>query len=146
MSATPLEAKAAELSRFHDALDQAARNGARAFDLAFNSPPRGFSVHEISLDKRFTRVSPGHTVLLGYAPADLIGHLASDYVILKETSERAMVRKLSPGALLLPFSRTLRKADGSEASILMLDRHLKDATGHLIGIRTVLTASPTGAV
>jgi PAS domain S-box-containing protein len=146
MSSTPTEVKAAELARFHDALDRAAQAGTAAFDVAFNSPPRGFSVHEISPDKRFTRVSPGHTALVGYQPKDLLGRHASDFVILKETADRAMSRKLAPGALLLPFNRTWRKADGGEASLLMLDRHIKDAQGTVVGIRTAITQAPAISV
>lgn len=142
MTSSATEKKAAELARFLDDLDRASQKGPRDFDLLFNAPPRGFSVHEISPDKRFTRISPAHTALIGYAAKDLLGRHASDFVILKETSERAMARKLAPTAVLLPFNRTWRKADGGEALLLMLDRHLKDAEGHVIGIRTAITEAP----
>ncbi|MEO8358885.1 MAG: PAS domain-containing protein [Vicinamibacteria bacterium] len=139
MTATSAEAKAAALSRFLDALDHAHAASARAYDQAFNQPPKGFSVHEILPDKTFTRISPGHTTMLGYEPSQLVGRHASDFVVLKETSERAITRKMSPSAVLLPFNRTWRKSDGSEITLLMLDRHIKNAEGQIVGIRTAIT-------
>jgi len=145
MTTSPTDAKAVELTRFLDALDRAGQQGPRALDQAFAAPPPGLSAHEISLDKRFTRVSPGHRTLLGYNPADLTGRLVSGYVVLKETAERAMSRKLSPGAVLLPYTRTFRKADGGEISLLLIDRHLKGSDGQVTGIRTALAETPKPA-
>ena len=142
MPPSPTDAKAAELLKLLDALDQAAAAGAKTFDEAFNAPPFGFSAHEINLDKTFTRVSPGHRALLGYAPPEMVGHGVVEFVILKETSERAISRKLAPGAVLLPFNRTWRTKDGGQVTLLMQDRHLKDVDGHVIGIRTAITQAP----
>lgn len=136
-SATPANRKVLELARFLDDLDRAAAAGPRAFDTLFNVPPKGLSVHEILPDKTFTRVSPAHTPLFGYTPAEMVGRNAADFVVLKETSERAMTRKFAPGAALLPFNRTWLKKDGAEISMMMLDRHIKDAQGQITGIRTV---------
>ena len=136
-SATPApNRKALELARFLDDLDRAAVAGGRAFDALFNAPPKGMSVHEILPDKTFTRVSPAHTSFFGYSTSEMVGRNAADFVVLKETSERAMTRKFAPGAALLPFNRTWVKKDGTEVSVMMLDRHIKDAQGHIIGIRT----------
>lgn len=146
MSEIPADKKAVELSRLLDDLDRAAEGGARAFDQVFNAPPSGLSVHEISPDKRFTRVSQAHRVILGYSPQDLLGRYASDFVILKDTSERAITRKMSPGAVLLPFNRSWRKADGTEITLLMLDRHIKDSENRVIGIRTAITGASKAKV
>jgi PAS domain S-box-containing protein len=142
MSSPETEAKAAELSRFLDVLDRAAGTGARSLDQALAAPPSGLSAHEISLDKRFVRVSPGHREVLGYSPSDLIGKPVADYVMLKDTSTSAMSRKLAPGAVLLPYTRTFRRGDGSEISLLLIDRHIKDANGAVMGIRTAFTVNP----
>ncbi len=138
LTAAAMTTRAAELSRYHDALEHAGRRSAAAFDGLFATPPPGISVHEILPDKTFTRVSPGHTKLLGYEPRQLVGKPASHFVILQGTSELAIARKLSPTALLLPFTRTWRKADGTEVTLVMVDRHIKDETGHIVGIRTVV--------
>lgn len=145
MTTTSTDAKAVELIRFLDTLDRAGRLGSRALDQALSAPPPGLGAHEISLDKRFTRVSSGHRALLGYGPADLVGKPVSEFVVLKETAERAMSRKLAPGAVLLPYTRTFRKADGGEISLLLIDRHLKDSDGHVTGIRTVFAEAPRPA-
>jgi PAS domain S-box-containing protein len=142
MTISPTDAKAAELTRYLDALDRAGHLGSRALEQALGNPPPGLSAHEISVDKRFTRVSTGHRTLLGYNPADLVGKSVSDYVVLKETAERAMSRKLSPSAVLLPYTRTFRKADGSEISLLLIDRHLRGDDGHVTGIRTAFAEAP----
>jgi len=142
MITAPTDARAVELIRFLDSLDRAAQAGSRALEQALNAPPPGLSAHEISADKRFVRVGSGHRALLGYNPADLVGKSVSDYVVLKETAERAMSRKLAPGALLLPYTRTFRKADGGEISLLLIDRHLKGSDGHVTGIRTAFAEAP----
>ncbi|MEO8360509.1 MAG: PAS domain-containing protein [Vicinamibacteria bacterium] len=114
----------------------------RASITPWRRPPPGVSAHEISTDKKFTRVSSGHFAVLGYKPADLLGRSVADYVVLKETAERAMSRKLSPTAVLLPYMRTFRKADGNEISLLLIDRHIKDAVGNVTGIRTAFAETP----
>jgi len=137
------DAKAAELLRYQETLVRAAQGGQGGLDRALAAPPPGLSAHEISVDKRFTRVSAGHRTLLGYDPASLVGKAVTDYVILKETAERAMSRKLAPGAVLLPYTRTFRKADGSEITLLLIDRQIKDKDGRVTGIRTVFAHAPS---
>ena len=125
-----------------DQLDRASLAGMATFDQAFNAPPLGLSVHEISREKKFTRVSAGHQALLGYRPSDLVGRLVTDFVVLKDISDSAMNRKLAPGALLRASTRSFRRADGTEISLLQLDRHVKDDLGHIVGIRTAMCETP----
>ena len=131
-----------EMTRFLDDLDRAARASQAALDQAFNSPPAGLSVHEINTQKKFIRVSPGHRSLLGYTPAEMIGRAPQDFVVMRGLSESATSRKLTPGAVLLPNTRSFRKADGGEITLLQVERHLKDDQGQIIGIRTVITEAP----
>jgi PAS domain S-box-containing protein len=112
------------------------------FDQTFKSPPAGISVHEIDTQKKFLRVSPGHRAILGYNPAEMVGKSPLDYVVMRGLSESATSRKLTPGAVLAPNTRSFRKADGTEITLLQVERHLKDAGGHVIGIRTVITEAP----
>jgi PAS domain-containing protein len=142
MDTANIDAKAVELLRYLETLERAAQAGATSLDRALAAPPPGLSAHEISLDKRFTRVGSGHWALLGYDPASLLGRPVTDYVVLKETAERAMSRKLAPGAVLLPYTRTFRKSDRSEITLLLIDRHLKDKDGHVTGIRTAFAEAP----
>jgi PAS domain S-box-containing protein len=136
------DAKIAEMNRFLDALEQAARANKAAFDQVFNSPPAGLSVHEIDTQKKYTRVSPAHRNILGYNAADLVGRSPLDYVVMRGLSESATSRKLTPGAILVPNTRSFRKADGTEITLLQVERHLKDDKGQVIGIRTIITEAP----
>jgi len=145
MTLSPKDAKIAELARFLDDLERASRAGGAAFDQAFNAPPPGLSVHEINLQKKFMRVSSGHRALLGYNPSEMVGRTPQDYVVMRSLSESATSRKLSPGAVLVPSTRSFRKADGTEITLLQVERHLKDAQGEIIGIRTAVAETPAGA-
>ena len=145
MSRVP-ESKAAELERFQDALDAARAKGLPSYDALFNAPPEGLSVHEITADKVLARVSPAHERLLGYLPEQMRGRPASSFVILRESSEMAMSRKLSGSGALEPYVRAFRKADGSAVTLLQLDRRLLDAAGRVSGIRTVMTEMPSPPV
>ncbi len=142
MAHSPKEAKIVEMERFQGDLERAGRVSPAALEQAFNSPPAGLSVHEINTQKIFLRVSPGHGKILGYNPADMVGRSPLDYVVMRGLSESATSRKLTPGALLLPNTRSFHKADGTEISLLQVERHLKDAQGQVIGIRTVIAEAP----
>jgi PAS domain S-box-containing protein len=139
---SPNDAKIVEMTRFLDDLERAGRAGRTSFDQTFNSPPGGLSVHEIDTQKKFIRVSPGHRGILGYNPAEMVGRSPLDYVVMRGLSESATSRKLTPGAILAPNSRSFRKADGTEITLLQVERHLKDDLGQIIGIRTVITEAP----
>lgn len=142
MATSLKDAKIMEMTRFLDELERAAQASHTVFDQVFNSPPRGLSVHEIDTHKKFIRVSPAHRGILGYSASDLIGKSPLDYVVMRGLSESATSRKLTPGAVLIPNTRSFRKADATEVSILQVERHLKDAEGHVIGIRTVIAEAP----
>jgi PAS domain S-box-containing protein len=146
MSSTILDSKAAELERFQSALDGALSRGRTDYDALFDSPPEGLSAHEIDLGRTLVRVSKAHTRLLGYPPELMVGRPASTFIILKETSERAMDHKLAGRRQLKPFVRAFRKADGTAVTLLLLDRHVAGDAGAVIGIRTVLTPIPAEVV
>jgi PAS domain-containing protein len=142
MAVSAKDAKIAEMTRFHETLERAAQVSPAALEQAMNAPPRGLSVHEIDLQKKFLRVGSGHRGLLGYNPAEMVGKVPQDYVVMRGLSETATTRKLTAGAVLLPNVRSFRKADGSEINLLQVERHLKDAQGQVIGIRTVIAEAP----
>jgi len=142
MALSPKEVKIVEMTRFLDDLERAAPSGPAIYEQVFNSPPPGLSVHEINTEKKFVRVSRGHRGVLGYNPADMVGKAPQDYVVMRGLSESATTRKLTPSAVLLPNTRTFRKADGTEISILQVERHLKDDQGHVSGLRTIISEAP----
>ena len=68
-----------------------------------------------------------------------------DFIVMRETSERAIDKKLTGAAALKSFVRSFVRADGSSITLLLLDRHLKDASGKAIGLRTVYAPVDLGA-
>ena len=142
LSMSTKDAKILELNGFLNDLERAEQAGAPAFERVFNAPPTGVSVHELSLQKKFARVSSGNASLLGYPPADLVGRSPGDFAVLKQLSESALVRKLAPTAILTPSTRTFRRADGTEIKLLRVERHIKDEKGSVIGLRTAFCEAP----
>jgi PAS domain S-box-containing protein len=135
----------ADLARLQDALDAAQRQGRAAFDRLFESPPEGLTVHEINLERRIVRASSRHQTVLGYRPDEMVGQPAASFIVLHDSAERAMDKKLSGTQELKPFVRAFKRADGRPVTMLLLDRHIRDADGKVIGIRTVLTEIPPQA-
>lgn len=142
LSMSTKDAKIVELNRFLNDLERAEKAGASAFEHAFNAPPSGMSVHELSLEKKFARVSSGNSALLGYSPAELVGKSPGDIAMLKQVSESALVRKLAPTAILTPSTRSFRRADGNEITLLRVERHIKNDKGGVIGLRTAFCEAP----
>lgn len=133
------------LEDYQAQLDAAADAGPEAYQRAFDDPPAGLGVHEIDADKIFRRVSRGSLAILGYEGSELVGRRVLDFIVMRETSERAIDRKLTGAAELRPFVRSFVRKDGSSVTLLMLDRHLRDATGHPVGLRTVYAPVDLGA-
>ena len=133
------------LEEYQSRLEAAAAQGRAAYDHAFENPPAGIGIHEIDHDKVLLRISPGALEILGYAVEALLGRCVLDLIVTRETSERAIDRKLTGTAALKPFVRSFVRGDGSSITLLMLDRHLKDAAGRAVGLRTVYAPVDLGA-
>ncbi len=125
------------LARYHDTLERATEEGQRRFEQEFDAPPSGLGCHEIDVDKVYRRVNRGALAILGYERKDLVGKPVVGFIVMTETSGRAIEKKLSGLVELKPFVRTFVRKDGSSITLLLLDRHLKDASGTIVGIRTV---------
>jgi PAS domain S-box-containing protein len=126
------------LSAYQDRLDRAAQEGADRYDEVFANPPAGVGVHEIDQKRIITRVNATEAELLGYSVEDLVGRPVHDFIVMSEASQRAIEKKLSGGAALRPFVRSFRRADGGAVPLALVDRHLKDAKGAVLGIRTAM--------
>jgi len=109
----------------------------KEYDQLFDHAPDDIGLHEIDMDKKITRVNPSELKILGFRQDQVLGKLASSFAVMQETSFRAAEKKLS-GAGLKPFMRTFACADGSAVTLALVERYLKDAKGHIIGIRTAL--------
>jgi PAS domain S-box-containing protein len=138
---TPVARSRAEaeglLEAYQAELDKAAARGAAEYGRVFDEPRAGLGVHEIDAGKVVRRVGRGALALLGYRAEDLLGRPVFDLIVMSETAQRAIDKKLTGAAELRPFVRSFIRSDGSSITLLLLDRHLKDPSGGIVGIRTV---------
>jgi PAS domain S-box-containing protein len=132
------------LAEYQDRLDEARHRGETAYLELFDRPPAGVGAHEIDDAKVLRRVSRGTRTVLGYEPGEMLGRPAFDFIVMSETSQRAIAKKLAGGDLR-PFVRSFIRKDGTSLPLLLLDRHLKDPAGHVVGLRTVYAAVDLGA-
>lgn len=125
----------ARLEGYQQRLEKAATR--KEYDQLFDHAPPELGLHEIDLEKTVTRVNASELQILGYRKDQVVGKHASTYVVMQETSIRAVERKLKGGELK-PFVRTFACADGSALTVALVERYLKDTRGKITGIRTAL--------
>lgn len=125
------------LEAYQGQLDAAAGRGEGEYSRAFDESPPDMGVHEIDAGKRYRRVGRGALAILGYRAEDLLGRPVFEFIVMSETAQRSIDKKLTGAIELKPFVRSFIRADGSSITLLLLDRHLKDAAGRIVGIRTV---------
>ena len=125
------------LPGYQDALDRAAAEGLRLYEQVFDDAPPGVGAHEIDPEKVLRRVNRGSLALLGYDLEELLGRPVVQFIVMTESSGRAIDKKLTGLVELRPFVRTFVRKDGGSITLLLLDRHLKDVTGRIVGIRSV---------
>jgi two-component system sensor histidine kinase/response regulator len=87
---------------------------------------------------RVVRANDAELRLLGYGREEFVGQRVLDFIVMTETAGRAIGRKITGEQALKPFVRTFKRKDGRAIPLVLLDRYLKDATGRVIGLRTVL--------
>ena len=126
------------LTAYQDRLDRALEEGPARYDEVFENPPPGVGVHEIDQQSVIRRVNKVEPVLLGYAAADLVGHPVFEFIVMSEASQRAIDKKLAGSVALRPFVRSFRRADGGAVPMTLVDRHIKDGSGAVVGIRTAM--------
>ena len=126
------------LTAYQDRLDRAAEEGAARYDEVFANPPGGVGVHEIDQKRIIRRVNAVETEILGYTAEELMGRPVHDFIVMNEAAQRAIERKLSGGVALRPFVRSFRTADGGALPMALVDRHIKDGAGTVLGIRTAM--------
>ena len=124
------------LTGVQDRLDEAQRQGVARYREAFDRTPRGVAVHELDERAVIRRVNAEELRVLGYSEPQLVGHHPWEFIVMNEVSQRAIAQKLTGAKELKPFVRTFRHASGTPMTMLMLDRHLVDPTGKILGLRT----------
>ena len=131
----------ARMAAYQDQLAEAERQGAARLAEAFARAPKGLGVHEIDRGTHIVRVNDEELALLGYTREEMVGRPSLEFIVMSETAERAISRKLSEQVELKPLVRSFKRKDGSAIPLVLLDRHLRNAAGEVVGLRTVLTSA-----
>jgi len=134
----------ARMQAYQDALAQAFARGRAHYDEIFEKPPGRIAAHEIDANKLITRVNRLELELLGYREDQMVGKPVLDFIVMREVAKRAVEKKLTDAGEIKPFVRSYVRADGSAIPMLIVDRHRKDATGRILGMRTVMMETPGG--
>jgi PAS domain S-box-containing protein len=124
------------MAEFHDRLERAIQQGGDRLAIAWGSPPAGIGCHEIDRDFVIRKVNREELKILGYSEDQMLGHKATEFIVMSETATRAIEDKFSGARELKPFVRTFKKADGTPVTLGLMDRHIKDTSGTVVGIRT----------
>jgi PAS domain S-box-containing protein len=127
------------LNDYLDELDRAEREGPLRFRKVFEASPPGVGVHEIDTGAHVIRVNHEEQQILGYTAEEMLGRPVWEIIVMQEASRRAIEQKICGERELKPFVRSFRRKDGTAIALLLADRHLKDAKGEVIGLRTVMT-------
>ncbi len=129
----------ARMTAYQDRLAEAERQGAGPFARVFADAPTGIGAHEIDAEARIQCVNDEELRLLGYAREEMVGRPVLEFIVMTETAQRAIGKKLSGEQALKPFVRTFKKKDGSAVALVLLDRQIKNPSGEVVGLRTVMT-------
>ena len=137
--------QAARLAAYQDALHEAELRGAASLAQAFDQGPPGIGAHEIDTQMRVERANDEDLRILGYEREEFVGQSVVEFIVMNETAQRAIEKKLTGERDLKPFMRTFKRKDGSAVALLLLDRYRRDDSGRVIGLRTVLAEADLGA-
>lgn len=130
------------LQEYAEKIEQARKQGADKVDALIDGAPEGIGVHEIDNQKVILRVSPSELRLLGYrSKAEMVGKPVWKFVVMQETAQRSIDKKMSGSIELKPFVRTYARADGTPIRLVIVDRFIYDGTGAVTGICTVIAES-----
>ena len=103
----------------------------------YDQAPVGY--HELDSEGRITRVNQTELEMLGYKAQDMLGRPVWEFAIETETARRATEGKLAGTTELgRAFERTYGRKDGSTFPVLIEDRHLRDAKGDIVGMRSTI--------
>ena len=89
------DALAARLAAYQDRLEAAEKKGPSAFAQAWDDPPPGVGVHEIDPQFKVLRANAGDLKLLGYTREEFVGKRVLDFIVMSETAQRSIGRKIS---------------------------------------------------
>ena len=127
------------VNEYLDLLERMQGEGPLRLKEAFEKSPPGVGVHELDREMRVVRVSPEELRLLGYRAEDIVGRIVWEIIVMQDNARRAIEQKLRGERELKPFVRSFKKADGTAIPLLLADRHIRDARGEIVGLRTAMT-------
>ncbi|MBI3965003.1 MAG: PAS domain S-box protein [Chloroflexi bacterium] len=128
-----LEVELAERTRTEEAL----RASEARFRELFDEAPVGY--HEVDTDGRITRVNRTELELFGYDEAEMLGRHFYEFSAAPEASRESLLTRLGgEEPRLVPIERVYRRKDGSELPILIESRRLRDASGRVAGVRSII--------
>lgn len=98
------------------------------------------AVHEIDVCGVLVRVNEAECNLLGYRAAELVGRPVWQLIapLQRESSRRAILRKVSGRQPLVPFERQYVHRSGRLLTLQVHDTCLRSDAGARIGMRSVL--------
>jgi PAS domain S-box-containing protein len=140
----PREEAIARMRAYQEALAQAFARGPGFYDALFDRPPGRIAAHEIDANKVITRVNPFELELLGYRREQMVGRPVFEFSVMQDVSKRAIDRKLTEGGEIKPFVRSYLRADGTAIPMLIVDRQRTEASGRVLGMRTVMMETAAG--
>ena len=122
-----------------DHLERMQKEGPLRLKEAFEKSPPGVGVHELDREMRVVRVNPEELRMLGYRADEMVGRIVWEIIVMQDNARRAIEQKLKGERELKPFVRSFKKADGTAIPLLLADRHIRDARGEIVGLRTAMT-------
>jgi PAS domain S-box-containing protein len=127
------------VNEYLDQLDRMQKEGPLRLREAFEKSPPGVGVHELDTEMRVVRVNQEELRMLGYRADEIVGRVVWEIIVMQDASRRAIEQKLKGERELKPFVRSFKKADGTAIPLLLADRHIRDARGEIVGLRTAMT-------
>ncbi|MBI3471439.1 MAG: PAS domain S-box protein [Candidatus Solibacter usitatus] len=104
----------------------------------FEDAPVGY--HEIDSAGRVRRVNRAECAMLGFQPEEILGRPIWEFVVPEEqaASRAAVALKLAGKKPLAPGRRHFLRSDGSRVQVEFNENLIRDASGSIAGIRTIL--------
>jgi len=127
------------VNEYLDHLERMQKEGPLRLKEAFEKSPPGVGVHELDREMLVVRVNPEELRMLGYRADEMLGRIVWEIIVMQDNARRAIEQKLKGERELKPFVRSFKKADGTAIPLLLADRHLRDARGEIVGLRTAMT-------
>ncbi|HEY3132199.1 MAG TPA: PAS domain S-box protein [Acidobacteriota bacterium] len=116
--------------------EAALRESEAKYRALYDDAPVGY--HEIDTEGRITRINRSELEMLGYTTDEMLGHYAWEFVAERDAARKAIAAKISREKPLTSFERTFIKKDGALIPVLVEDRLILDAEGHVTGIRSTV--------